>query len=222
MLQVNEIFLSVSGEVGLFRQGEWAVFVRLAGCNLRCKWCDTARAQETVGPLMSIEQVVDAVREYGIPRVIVTGGEPLMQEDTTLLALALYEHGFQVQVETNGSFVKPREWIGLEPSHLCVVMDFKTPSSGMTGYMHASFWKSLGKNDWLKFVIQTEQDYETAKRLILDYPEISPSRLAFSACSPMTHASLYEQMKRDGLVYVVLNVQIHKLAGLIKNPTWSL
>ena len=99
MLEVTEIYKSVQGEstyVGLP-----CVFVRLTGCNLRCVWCDTAYAFDS-GKKLSIEQIIDQVKSYGIDLVEITGGEPLLQKEVLLLMEKLLKNKFLVMLETGG------------------------------------------------------------------------------------------------------------------------
>lgn len=100
MLQMVEVFYSVQGE------GTWtgtpAVFVRLAGCNLACAFCDTDYALKFVA---SVDDVVARVRAAGgaCPMVILTGGEPLAQIQTQALIAALRADGRRVHIESNGT-----------------------------------------------------------------------------------------------------------------------
>ena len=115
VLQVAEIFYSIQGE-GTFT-GTPAVFVRLAGCNLSCDFCDTDYALKRI---MSVEQVLAAVRDAGgdCPMVILTGGEPLAQEEATVLVDALRERGRRVHVESNGTILAelpPDVWLCVSP-----------------------------------------------------------------------------------------------------------
>jgi 7-carboxy-7-deazaguanine synthase len=100
MLQLVEIFYSVQGE------GTWAgtpaVFVRLAGCNLSCRFCDTDYA---IKEFATIDDIVTRVREIGgdCPMVVLTGGEPLAQAQTPALIAALRNDGRRVHIESNGT-----------------------------------------------------------------------------------------------------------------------
>ena len=100
MLQLAEIFYSIQGE------GTWsgtpAVFVRLAGCNLACDFCDTDYSLKFFA---SVDEVVRMVRESGgdCPMVILTGGEPLAQAETPALIDALRRDGRRVHIESNGT-----------------------------------------------------------------------------------------------------------------------
>jgi 7-carboxy-7-deazaguanine synthase len=100
MLQLAEVFYSIQGE-GMWT-GTPAVFVRLAGCNLACDFCDTDYSTKF---LAAVDEVVDRVRESGAdcPMVILTGGEPLAQAETPALIEALREDGRRVHIESNGT-----------------------------------------------------------------------------------------------------------------------
>lgn len=100
MLQLAEIFYSIQGE-GL-HTGKPAVFVRLAGCNLACPFCDTDYSLKFVA---GISEVVDRVRSLSTecPMVVITGGEPLAQRETLALIAALRQAGKRVHIESNGT-----------------------------------------------------------------------------------------------------------------------
>ncbi|MBC5821152.1 MAG: 7-carboxy-7-deazaguanine synthase QueE [Candidatus Eremiobacteraeota bacterium] len=115
MLALAEIFYSVQGE------GAWvgtpAVFVRLAGCNLNCRFCDT---DYSVKAFLTAEQIVARVRELGgeCPMVILTGGEPLAQRESSDLITALRADGRRVHIESNGSVpveLPPDVWLTVSP-----------------------------------------------------------------------------------------------------------
>jgi Organic radical activating enzymes len=117
MYKVNEIFYTLQGEGA--HSGIPAVFVRFSGCNLRCPWCDTEFTDHTD---MTAEQIVAEVQDlYDIPNerrkmVVLTGGEPSLQVDTTLID-ALHEAGFYICIETNGTRPLPDgiDWITCSP-----------------------------------------------------------------------------------------------------------
>lgn len=110
MLRLHSIFESISGEAGLsIPQGQWCSFVRLQGCNLRCPYCDTADSQGNTSAFqLSTEQLVSKLSRLRNKHVLITGGEPLYQEETESLILKLLQCRFVVQVETNGTFPIPR------------------------------------------------------------------------------------------------------------------
>ena len=149
---VCEIFASIQGEGSA--QGRPCAFVRLAGCPLRCRWCDTEYAREG-GDEVSVDEVVRRVSQLGIHRVEITGGEPLAQPTTPHLAQALLERGHRVMCETSGAFD-----VSVLPDPVVRVMDLKAPSSGESERMR---WDNLGllrPGDDLKFVIADRDDYD--------------------------------------------------------------
>lgn len=154
-LLVSEIFSSIQGE------SHWAgypcTFVRLTGCNLDCAYCDTRYAREG-GREMPLTEVVRAVEREGFATVEVTGGEPLCQEGTPELLAALLAGGRRVLLETNGSL----PLTGL-PEGVCVVMDLKTPGSGMAAFNRWENLAELGPEDEVKFVCRHREDYEWAR-----------------------------------------------------------
>jgi len=122
---VTEIFRSIQGESTF--AGLPCVFVRLTGCNLRCHWCDTAYAFHG-GQKMSVEEVLDRVRELGGKLVEITGGEPLLQEEVYPLAERLLRDGYRVLVETSGE-----RFVGELPKDVVKIVDVKCPGSGESG-----------------------------------------------------------------------------------------
>lgn len=147
-LIVNEIFYSLDGE-GI-RAGYPAVFIRLAGCNLRCNYCDTEYAlRSSDGKEMTIPEIIAKVKSFGNCRnITLTGGEPLLQRNAIALLKEL--HGeFDTIVETNGA-VKIDE--ALPFASIC--MDWKIPSSGMNKMMLASNLMKLRPVDCLKMVVR--------------------------------------------------------------------
>ena len=219
-MQVHSIFNSISGECGDIPQGAWVTFIRLDGCNLRCRYCDTVVTQ--VGNHhreLTVEDVFEEVELLcSSKRVVITGGEPLLQEKELIrLTARLKEWGAFIQVETNGSLVPSIPQLDLVD---CWVVDFKTYGSGMT---HEMLWpKDLLKfpdGSFLKFVITDKNDYRQAVRQLVMVQEIqSPRqfRFAFSACPPLNHATLFEWMLKDSIP-ALFNVQIHKLTHLNEN-----
>jgi Organic radical activating enzymes len=124
-MRVSEIFTSIQGESTY--AGLPCHFVRLWGCNLRCRYCDTRYAYEEPPIELTINEIVSKIDPTGPIRLVeITGGEPLMQEDTPLLIKTLLDEGFRVLLETNGSLSIE----GLDRRAI-VIMDIKTPSSGM-------------------------------------------------------------------------------------------
>lgn len=155
VLSINEIFYSIQGESTY--AGKPCVFVRLAGCDLRCSWCDTTYAFHE-GQKMSVDDVLQQVDRYGSPLVEVTGGEPLLQEDVYPLMDRLLESGRTVLLETGGQVDVSRV-----PGDVIKVMDVKCPASGESAKNDWGNIDRLGSRDQVKFVIQDREDYEFAR-----------------------------------------------------------
>jgi 7-carboxy-7-deazaguanine synthase len=156
-LRVNEIFHSIQGESSY--AGWPCVFVRLTGCNLRCTYCDTRYAYEE-GSEMSVSEILDRVRAFRCRLVEVTGGEPLIQDETPHLVSGLLRRGHTVLVETNGT----RD-ISLLDVDCIKIVDFKCPSSGEAERNDLENIQRLGESDEVKLVIGTREDYEFAREL---------------------------------------------------------
>lgn len=111
LYRVNEIFYSLQGEG--FHTGTPCVFLRLSGCNRRCPFCDT---DFSAFSSMTVDEIVDAVSAYASRRIVITGGEPLMQLDTDLID-ALHSAGFTIAIETNGTLPVPVgvDWVTCSP-----------------------------------------------------------------------------------------------------------
>lgn len=165
-MKICEIFHSIQGE-GV-TMGLPTTFIRLAGCNLDCKWCDTAYAKED-GKEMSAADILASVEKFDCAHVCVTGGEPLHQADTPGLVDALIERGYLVVFETNGS--KSIEVLQCSDG-LIVSLDIKCPGSGEADKMRLSNIELLSLNDQLKFVLADENDYEYAKKIIEEHEPI--------------------------------------------------
>jgi 7-carboxy-7-deazaguanine synthase len=201
-MKVTEIFTSIQGESSY--AGMPCTFVRLAGCNLRCSYCDTLYAMEG-GMEFSEDQIAAEVARRGQKLVEVTGGEPLMQEGTARLVKRLLDEGNTVLIETNGSVSIE----GLDP-RATVIMDVKTPGSGMSGMTDLSNLAHLKPSDEVKFVITDRADYEWARQFISGHALEERCKVLLSpAFGLLTPEALTRWMLRDGL-RARLNLQIHK------------
>lgn len=156
VLRVCEMFRSIAGETT--HSGRPAVFVRLAGCNLRCRYCDTAYAQ-TRGEELPLSDVLRTIRRARERLVVVTGGEPLLQPATRSLLGTLRRDGREVLLETNGSLD-----IGGLPRGVRVILDVKCPGSGESRRNLRSNIGRLRSADEVKFVISDRRDFEWAVR----------------------------------------------------------
>jgi len=162
-MKICEIFHSIQGE-GI-TMGVPTTFIRMSGCNLECRWCDTSYARDE-GHEMTMDMVLEEIEKIGCWQVCVTGGEPMSQEETVKLIDMLLVEGYFVTLETNGS-------INLEKlvcsEALMISMDIKCPGSGQSEKMDFSNIELLGPTDQLKFVISDREDYDYARKIINDY-----------------------------------------------------
>ena len=129
IFKVAEKFVSINGEGT--KAGQPAVFIRLAGCNLRCSYCDTmwANGSDTPFEPMTEDEIAAYIADSGIKNVTLTGGEPLMAENVRVLLERLSHEDIAVEIETNGSAdISVCDGISPRPS---VTLDYKLPSSGM-------------------------------------------------------------------------------------------
>jgi 7-carboxy-7-deazaguanine synthase len=202
-MRVCELFTSIQGESTY--AGLPCVFVRLTGCNLRCSYCDTRYSYEG-GVEMTVADIVCRVKESGVGLVEVTGGEPLLQGgETTSLIFILLEEGYKVLVETNGS----RSVRDMD-RRAVIILDVKTPGSGMNGEMDFSNFEHIKPSDEIKFVICDRGDYDWSRQIISDHKLEGKCVLLFSAAlGRLTPRQLAEWVLEDGLD-VRLNVQIQK------------
>jgi 7-carboxy-7-deazaguanine synthase len=162
-MKINEIFYSIQGEGKLV--GLPTVFIRLTGCNLRCSYCDTKYAYYE-GIEMDLDQVIEKIKKYSCKNVCITGGEPLLQNETLSLIENLLKHNYNVCLETNGS-KDISAVLDIEPKNgLIISLDIKCPSSGMQDEMYLKNIEYLTDKDQLKFVILNREDYEYAKKII--------------------------------------------------------
>lgn len=172
-LRISEIFFSIQGEGP--HQGLKTIFIRFAGCNLRCNYCDTAYAQDPEGGKeVPLNEIVDTVKRMaeavvGCNYVCITGGEPLIQPVKELIT-KLHALGLYVDIETNGSL--PLVYTDmLEVEHICTtIMDIKTPCSGVHRKMHFDNFSQLRPTDVVKFVCNDVEDVQYAERVLREYP----------------------------------------------------
>lgn len=207
LFKVNEIFKSIDGE-GL-RTGLPVTFIRLNGCNLKCKYCDTKYACSTNEyKLMTINEIVQEVLHLKSTRVTLTGGEPLLDSYTNDLIIDLMASGIEVNVETNGSID-----ISQCPANI-ITMDYKCGASGMEHLMNTNNLELLGRHDVLKFVVGSISDLDRMKEIIENYKlrcrvYVSP---VFGMIEPR---ELVEYVLANNLEDVTVQVQLHKI---IWNP----
>ena len=202
MLEVTEIYKSVQGESTYM--GLPCVFIRLTGCNLRCVWCDTPHAFHD-GKKLSIHQIIDEVKSYGINLVEITGGEPLLQKEVFPLMESLLKNKFKVMLETSGSLA-----INNVPAKVIKIIDLKCPGSGEE---NKNLWENLNhltSTDEIKFVIADKTDYEWSKKVLQDYELDKKVPVLFSPVfEKLKLKDLTEWILEDNLP-VRLHTQLHK------------
>lgn len=210
-LLITEIFKSIQGETSL--SGLPFAFVRLTGCNLRCTYCDSAYTFKG-GERLRIYEVMEKLRPMQVEHVLVTGGEPLLQRNTPALVSALRDEGYQVSIETHGETS-----IEAVVAQARIVMDIKTPSSGMCRGGFGKNLPLLKETDEVKFVIASKEDYSWAKEVIFRH-QLNKATTLLSPALPAEESPgdfregvepswLAEQMLKDHLK-VRFQLQLHK------------
>ncbi|MCX7824515.1 MAG: radical SAM protein [Verrucomicrobiae bacterium] len=176
-LVVNEIYKSIQGEGT--RAGLPCVLVRLAGCNLRCSWCDTAYAFAG-GARISLDEIVERVAKFDCRLVEITGGEPLLQAEAMPLMTRLADAGHTVLLETSGALD-----IGPVDPRVVRIMDLKCPASGECDRNRWENIPLLRATDEVKFVIATREDYAWAKQQLEKWRLASICAVLFSWAHPL-------------------------------------
>ena len=156
-MQIVEIYRSIQGESSF--AGLPCTFVRLAGCNLRCDWCDSEYTF-TGGSRMSPAEVEAEVKKLSPDGLVeITGGEPMLQErEVVPLMEALLGGGYELLLETSGE--RSLEHV---PASVHKIVDVKCPDSGEGGSFRLENLQALGKNDEVKFVLASRADYDFAR-----------------------------------------------------------
>ena len=201
-MKVCEIFTSIQGESSY--AGLPCTFIRLSGCNLRCSYCDTEYAYNA-GMELTEDEIINELSLVGVNLVEITGGEPLLQEGAHHLIERLLNDGHRVLVETNGS-----QSIKDIDSRAVIILDIKTPGSGMVSEMDFSNLDYLKPADEVKFVITGRGDYEWARDLMEERSLHEKCVVLFSpVCEALPAKNLVKWIIEDRLD-VRLNLQLHK------------
>ena len=221
---VSEIFLSVDGE-GV-TAGRPAVFIRLFGCNLRCKECDSMYSVEMAseGALYKKMELCDLIREvneYDCPYVTLTGGEPLIAKDSDLLVEALIKSGHLVNIETNGSvdvneFNSRLDLDEDDKNKLLYTIDFKCPSTGMMDNMvMKNYAFPTGYPTVIKFVVADEEDLICMLDVIRAFDLMNRTDITAIYVGPMygriTPDEIVTFIKENRLWNVFVQIQLHKV-----------
>lgn len=209
---VVEIFDSIDGE-GI-TAGCLATFIRLAGCNIRCGYCDTPYAlKKEDGGEMTLAEIVERVEKIGNKHVTLTGGEPLWCDRVKTLIEAVCNEGHRVNIETNGT-------LPIEPYTqlygVIITMDYKTISSGMNGQMNLENLRRLRRFDVLKIVCQ-ESDFEDIEQMLKTCRPRCKIFLSpiYGKIEPVKLVDFAKRLRDEGIYNVRVQVQLHKI---IWNP----
>ena len=201
-MKIAEIFRSLQGEGK--NQGKPCLFIRLAGCNLHCHWCDTPYAQYG-GEEINIVTVLEQLMRVNPTYICITGGEPLLQaDDLEPLLILLHKRGTAIDIETNGTINFTR----LQP-YASICMDVKCPSSGEQSDL--ALLDVLRVQDSVKFVVKDMTDCQYARDTIISHRIIGEIFL-----SPV-FGSDYQMIAKfilENNLPVRFQIQLHKIIGM--------
>lgn len=214
-LYIKSYFPSIQGESS--DTGFPTLFIRLAGCNLQCSYCDTKEAwTQKKAMRRTPEALMDEIyrQYYWLKRVCITGGEPLFQPEVYGLIVELEAHGYEVSIETNGSLPIFDPYSRRNYKY---VLDIKGPSSGMSDKNYYENLAFLTPKDEVKFVVANKADYDFSKRILYKYPTMakilySPMFLP-NGKSPIA-SQLSEWLLKDHRLNCRLQIQTHKIIGV--------
>ena len=207
---VVEKFVSINGEGT--KAGQLAVFVRFAGCNLDCNYCDTKWANKKDVPVDTLTEfeIYDYIKSTGVTNVTLTGGEPLLRENIeNLLRILSSDKSLYVEIETNGS-------VELDPfrdisENLSFTVDYKLPGSGMESKMNLDNYEELSQEDTVKFVVSDRNDLDKAKQIIEEYNLIDTCNVYISPVfGRIEPTEIVDYMIEHKMNKVNMQLQLHK------------
>ncbi len=208
MLNVNEMFCSISGEIGDIPQGQLITVLRLQGCNLNCSYCDAPSSQEIGNNdmLIDVVDVANDINKVGLP-LLITGGEPLLQRASITELFKLLKSIPVIQIETNGTIDPPHSFTAQRETIVSIVMDYK--------FDHPPTWdriKYLDRSDYLKFVISSVGELTRTCYILGQYADLE-TNFAISATDINLYPDIIEAIKHTNNK-ILTNVQIHKYIGV--------
>ncbi len=204
MLNISEIFCSIQGESTY--SGLPCIFIRLAGCNLRCDYCDTTYSYESDISL-SINDIITKVKEYDPVRLVeITGGEPLLQLEVYQLFDSLHKDGYTILLETNGS-------ISLKdvPDYVIKIVDVKCPGSGEEeSFLIKNLEYINEEKDEIKFVLSDNFDYNWAKDFMIKY-KLNDYEILLSPVSEKLESQGLAKWIIEDKLPIRMQLQLHKI-----------
>jgi len=196
-LKINEIFYSIQGESSY--AGLPTVFIRTTACNLRCTYCDTKYSYNE-GEFISLEKILQSVKDFGAEYVCLTGGEPLLQPEIHTLINILCEAGYKVSLETSGS----KSIKAVDP-RVKIILDVKTPDSGAAdSFLFENIEFSTETTEY-KFVICSEKDFDWSENFCRQQNLSKKFTVLFSP----SHAQVSERWLAEKILQNKLKVRLH-------------
>jgi 7-carboxy-7-deazaguanine synthase len=201
-LLISEIYLSIQGESSY--TGLACTFIRLTGCPLRCRWCDTSYSF-TGGNQCSFNEIIKKVNAFSSKHVEITGGEPLAQSNTIDLMHELIKLKYKVLLETGGSIT-----IKTVPKEVHIIMDIKCPGSKMEQHNLYTNIEKLKPSDEVKFVIANKDDFIWTTETIKKYNIDQKAKILLSPAWGLLQPKLLVEWMLKIDIECRLNLQVHK------------
>ncbi len=208
--KVVEKFISINGEGRC--AGELAAFIRFAGCNLNCSYCDTRWANEpkVTYEILSEEEIYAYIKEHNVYNVTLTGGEPLLQENIgRLIKLLSRDKELRIEIETNGA-VSLKDYIDIG-ENVTFTLDYKLPGSKMNHKMIMDNYDLIRTCDTVKFVVSDQEDLDKAREVIKQYQLTDRVAVYLSSSfGVIKPEDIVNYMMEHKLNKVRLQLQMHK------------
>jgi len=203
MLNLSEIFFSIQGESTF--AGLPCIFIRFAGCNLRCKYCDTKFSYDTEFSLESEEILQKIKTYYPVKLVEITGGEPLLQNEIYDLIESLHKNNFKILLETNGSISMKHV-----QQYVIKIVDVKCPGSGYEDSFLKENLKYIdSKKDEIKFVLSDRNDFDWAKDFIRKF-NLENYKIIYSAVFEKLFPEILAEWILEDKLKIRMQLQMHK------------